>query len=73
MCLLLRISVSCQGAGVSRAGRQETENLGELVVSQLPRIKLTNLSARGLVKLGFGDVVTDVLWSIVADSCLFDV
>ena len=68
-----KIYVSCQGAGISQAGRHETDMLVESTVHQLPRVTLTNLSARGLVKPGFGDVVTDVLWSRLADRCLLDV
>ena len=56
-----------------RAGRHGTKNLGESTIRQLPRIELANLSARGLVELGFGDVVTDIFRSGVADNCLFDV
>ena len=73
ICSFSKMSVSCQGPGVSQVGRHETEILGGSTNCQLPRIKLTNLSARGLVKLGFGDIVTDVLWSGVADHCLLGV
>ena len=68
-----KIYVSCQGAGISQAGRHETEILGELAICELPRITFTNLSARGLVKLSFGDVVTDVLWSRVVNRGLLNV
>ena len=67
------MSVWCQGAGISQAGRHETDFFREVSIRQLPCVKLTNLSARGLVKLGFGDIVTDDLRPKVADRGLLNV
>ena len=54
-------------------GKAGNKKWGKSTICQLPRIKLTNLSARGLGKLGFGDIVTDVLRPGVADGCLLNV
>ena len=42
------------------------------IVSQLPCIKLTSFSARGLLELGFGDVGRNIPQSGVTDCGLFD-